>query len=154
MLFSAAPLRTLSATTQRFKPRGWEMSSRRAFSLHRRHCLRTLGGAAALLGLPSLPFGLAASAAQASRKYSKKVVDLVERSLVIDMLGPLKIDFRPEAYSEPLTEEQALALVKSGFTNLEGLRDADVQDLVDILGVDETKAREIHDAVHRQEVVH
>jgi hypothetical protein len=29
-----------------------------------------------------------------------------------------------------------------------------VQDLVDILAVDEAKAREIHDAVHRQEVVH
>ena len=54
----------------------------------------------------------------------------------------------------PVSEEQALALVKSGFTNLEGLRDADVQDLVDILAVDETKAREIYDAVHRQEVVH
>jgi hypothetical protein len=44
--------------------------------------------------------------------------------------------------------------VKSGFTNLEGLRDADVQDLVDILVVDEAKAREIYDAVPRQEVVH
>jgi hypothetical protein len=33
------------------------------------------------------------------------------------------------------------------------LSDADVQDLVDILAVDETKAREIYDAVH-QEVVH
>ena len=54
----------------------------------------------------------------------------------------------------PVSKEQALALVKSGFTNLEGLRDADVQDLVDILAVDETKAREIYDAVHRQEVVH
>jgi N utilization substance protein A len=54
----------------------------------------------------------------------------------------------------PVTEGQALSLVKSGFTNLEGLRDADVQDLVDILAVDETKAREIYDAVHRQEVVH
>ena len=53
----------------------------------------------------------------------------------------------------PITEEQAVTLVKSGFTNLEGLRDADVQDLVDILAVDETKAREIHDAVHRQELV-
>jgi N utilization substance protein A len=53
----------------------------------------------------------------------------------------------------PLTEEQALTLVKSGFTNLEGLRDADVQDLVDILAVDETKAREIYEAVHRQELV-
>ncbi len=52
----------------------------------------------------------------------------------------------------PITEEQALTLVKSGFTNLEGLRDADVQDFVDILAVDEAKAREIHDAVHQQEV--
>jgi len=43
--------------------------------------------------------------------------------------------------------------VKSGFTNLEGLRDADVQDLVDILAVDEEKAREIYEAVHRQELV-
>src|SRR6266536_1733270 len=53
----------------------------------------------------------------------------------------------------PVTEEQALTLVKSGFTNLEGLRDADVQDLVDILAIDETKAREIYEAVHRQELV-
>jgi len=52
----------------------------------------------------------------------------------------------------PLTEEQALTLVKSGFTNLEGLRDAEVQDFVDILAVDETKAREIRDAAHQQEV--
>ena len=54
----------------------------------------------------------------------------------------------------PITEQQALSLVKSGFTNLEGLGDADVQDLVDILAVDEAKAREIYDAVPRQEVVH
>ncbi len=52
----------------------------------------------------------------------------------------------------PITEEQAVTLVKSGFTNLEGLHAADVQDLVDILGVDEAKAREIHDAVHKQDV--
>jgi N utilization substance protein A len=52
----------------------------------------------------------------------------------------------------PITQDQAMTLVKSGFTNLEGLQDADVQDFVDILAVDETKAREIHEAVHRQEV--
>jgi N utilization substance protein A len=52
----------------------------------------------------------------------------------------------------PITEEQAVTLVKSGFTNLEGLHAADVQDFVDILGVDETKAREIHDAIHKQDV--
>jgi N utilization substance protein A len=49
----------------------------------------------------------------------------------------------------PITEEQAITLVKTGFTSLEGLRDAEVQDLVDILAVDEEKAREIHEAVHR-----
>ena len=51
----------------------------------------------------------------------------------------------------PITEEQAMTLVKSGFTNLEGLRDADVEDLVDILGVDEAKAQEIHEAIHQED---
>ncbi|MDQ6654740.1 MAG: transcription termination factor NusA [Verrucomicrobiota bacterium] len=52
----------------------------------------------------------------------------------------------------PIDEEQAMTLVKSGFTNLEGLRDADVSDFVDILGVDEAKAQEIHAAVPREEI--
>src|SRR6186997_1489875 len=52
----------------------------------------------------------------------------------------------------PITDEQALTLVKSGFTNLEGLRDADVSDFVDILSVDEAKAQEIHAAVPREAV--
>jgi transcription termination/antitermination protein NusA len=50
----------------------------------------------------------------------------------------------------PITHEQALSLVKSGFTNLEGLRDAAVEDLVEILSVDEAKAKEIHEAVHQE----
>jgi N utilization substance protein A len=54
--------------------------------------------------------------------------------------------------SLPITGEQAMTLVKTGFTNLEGLRDAEVQDLVDILGVEEEKAREIYEAVHREPV--
>ncbi len=53
----------------------------------------------------------------------------------------------------PISEEQAMTLVKTGFTNLEGLRDAEMQDLVDILEVDEEKAREIYEAVHRDEPV-
>ena len=53
----------------------------------------------------------------------------------------------------PITEDQAMTLVKTGFTNLEGLRDAEMQDLVDILGVEEEKAREIYEAVHRDEPV-
>ena len=44
---------------------------------HRRHCLRTLGSAAALLGLPpSLPFGLAASAAL--NNHPRKIHDLTD----------------------------------------------------------------------------
>ncbi|MGI8890431.1 MAG: transcription termination factor NusA [Chthoniobacterales bacterium] len=54
--------------------------------------------------------------------------------------------------SLPISEEQAMTLVKTGFTNLEGLRDAELQDLVDILGVEEDKAREIYEAVHREPV--
>jgi transcription termination/antitermination protein NusA len=56
------------------------------------------------------------------------------------------------AASLPITEEQAMTLVKMGFTNLEGLRDAEMQDLVDILGVEEEKARELYEAVHREPV--
>ena len=41
----------------------------------------------------------------------------------------------------PITGDQAMTLVKTGFTNLEGLRDAEVQDLVDILSVDEGRKR-------------
>ncbi|MDQ3198668.1 MAG: transcription termination factor NusA [Chthoniobacterales bacterium] len=52
----------------------------------------------------------------------------------------------------PITEEQAMTLVKTGFTNLEGLRDAELQDLIDILEVDEAKAQEIYEAVHREPV--
>jgi N utilization substance protein A len=51
----------------------------------------------------------------------------------------------------PVTQEQAVMLVKSGFTNLEGLRDADVSDLVGILSVDDGKAQEIYSAIHRGE---
>jgi N utilization substance protein A len=50
----------------------------------------------------------------------------------------------------PISDEQALLLVKAGFTNLEGLRDAAVEDLVEILSVDEAKAREIHEAIHQE----
>src|SRR5436309_15433877 len=44
----------------------------------------------------------------------------------------------------PVSEEQALALVKSGFTNLEGLRDADVQDLVDTPAAAAPKPRDTY----------
>jgi len=79
----------------------------RGFSLDRRAYLKGMGSAALLLSLPAFA---------ASTGYSKKVVDLVERSLVIDMLGPLKLDFRPEAYAEPLSEQDAAMFRTCGIT--------------------------------------
>lgn len=104
------------------------MSSSRAFSPQRRSCLRHLGTAAALAALPAISAG---ATPEPAHKYSRKVVDLVERSLVIDMLGPLKIDFRPEAYSEPLTEQEAAMFRSSGITafhNSEGVGGASAYD--------------------------
>jgi membrane dipeptidase len=80
----------------------------RGFSVDRRAYLKGMGSAALLLGLPVF--------AAATTRYSKKVVDLVERSLVIDMLGPLKLDFRPEAYAEPLSEPDAAMFRSCGIT--------------------------------------
>jgi membrane dipeptidase len=81
----------------------------RGFSLERRACLKGIGAAASVLSLRAF-------AADSDRKYSKKVMDLVERSLVIDMLGPLKLDFRPEAYAEPLSEQDAAMFRICGIT--------------------------------------
>jgi membrane dipeptidase len=50
------------------------------------------------------------------RKYSARAVNIIERALVIDMLAPLKLDFKPEAYAQPLTEQQALMFRESGIT--------------------------------------
>src|ERR1700733_5786709 len=80
----------------------------------RRRTLQAMAGAMA-----ALPEGYAAQTAAAQEpknKYSSKVLDLVQRSLVIDMLAPLKLDFRPEAYALPLTESEAAMFRTCGIT--------------------------------------
>ena len=74
-----------------------------------------MAGALAALALPNLGFGKAA-AADPKNQYPAKVLDLVQRSLIIDMLGPLKLDFRPEAYALPLTDAEAAMFRSSGIT--------------------------------------
>lgn len=54
--------------------------------------------------------------AASPRTYSKRAVDLVRNSLVIDMLGPLKIEMGPEFYSVPISEKDALEFRSSGIT--------------------------------------
>jgi len=70
--------------------------------------------AAAVLTLPQAAFALAAP--DPIKKYPPKVVDLVERSLIIDMLAPLKLDFTPAAYSGRLSDADAAMFRSSGIT--------------------------------------
>lgn len=84
-------------------------------SLNRRRMLQ----GAALLGLgggfPMINIGRYAMAGARERTYSARAVALVERSLVIDMLGIPRIDFRPEAYSRPLSDEEVAQFRASGI---------------------------------------
>ena len=91
------------------------MSSNSAFRTSRRRSLQAMAGALAALALPNLGFGKAAPA-DPKNQYPAKVLDLVQRSLIIDMLGPLKLDFRPEAYAVPLTDAEADMFRSSGIT--------------------------------------
>jgi len=83
--------------------------------LTRRRTLQAMAGVIAALALPEVD--AAPTAAQDPKsKYSSKVLDLVQRSLVIDMLAPLKLDFRPEAYALPLTDAEAAMFRTCGIT--------------------------------------
>jgi membrane dipeptidase len=103
-----------------------------AFRPGRRRALAAIGAAGTALALaPMFLRAAPLTPDEAKRKYSKKVVDLVQRSLVIDMLAPLKLDFTPEAYSNPLTEAE-VAMFRScgitGFHNSEGVGGATAYD--------------------------
>ena len=50
--------------------------------------------------------------------YSRRAVDLVRQSIVIDVLGPLKIEMGPEFYAKPLSTADAEAFRSSGITAL------------------------------------
>jgi len=92
------------------------MSSEPRFFSGRRRFVTTLAGAAAALSLPSIGVAQAAPAPERKNTYPTKVIDLVERSLVIDMLAPLKLDFTPQAFSAPLSDADAAMFRSSGIT--------------------------------------
>jgi len=86
-----------------------------SLAITRRRTLQALAGALAVLALPEVQ-AAQASAQDPKNKYPAKVLDLVQRSLVIDMLAPLKLDFRPEAYALPLTDSEAAMFRSCGIT--------------------------------------
>jgi len=48
-------------------------------------------------------------------KYSTRAIDVVRKSLVIDMLAPVKLDFRPEAFALPFSAKDAADYRASGI---------------------------------------
>ncbi|KAI1693926.1 membrane dipeptidase (Peptidase family m19) domain-containing protein [Ditylenchus destructor] len=67
-------------------------------------------------GLPDdQPLGVSAPRG-VTKTYSKRTIDLVRRSLVIDMLAPIKLDFRPDYFAAPLSEKDAAEFRASGIT--------------------------------------
>lgn len=80
----------------------------------RRRLLKSAIAAAVIF--PMINVGRYTVFAATARKYSARAVKIIERSLVIDMLAPLKLDFRPEAYALPLTGQQAAMFRESGIT--------------------------------------
>jgi len=92
------------------------MSQRTDFDAQRRRVLRGLLAASGALGVSPWELQAATRAADPRSKYPAKVVDIVQRALVIDMLAPLKIDFNPDAFSLPLTDAEAEMFRTSGIT--------------------------------------
>jgi membrane dipeptidase len=92
------------------------MTRDRAFLPGRRRLLGTFGAAAALALAPLRLRAEAWTPAETKKKYPARVVDLVQRALVIDMLAPLKLDFTPKAFAEPLSAADAAMFRASGIT--------------------------------------
>jgi len=88
-------------------------------NLSRRQIVRGAATAAvAATAFPMISYGQYRPNPASTRLYSKRAMDLVRQSLVIDMLAPLKLDFRPEYYAAPLSEKDAADFRASGITGL------------------------------------
>lgn len=50
------------------------------------------------------------------RSYSKRAIELVRQSVVVDMLAPIKIDFEPGFYAKPMSDRMAADFRASGIS--------------------------------------
>lgn len=85
-----------------------------SFQMTRRAVIAGATGAA--LSAPMINRGAFAFAAAPGRSYSRRAVDLVASSLVIDMLAPLKISMDPAYVAHRLTDAEAAEFRASGIT--------------------------------------
>ncbi len=75
-----------------------------------------LQGGAALVAAPMLNLGAHQVLAASNRTYSTRVVDLVKRSTVIDMLAPLTLVLTPEKAASTLSADEVAMFKSSGVT--------------------------------------
>lgn len=98
----------------------------------RRRVLQAAAAAIAVAGSAALSRrAFAAPATVDPRKYSARARRVVERSLVIDMLAPLRLDLSDDIYAKPLTDAEAAAFRASGITgfhNAWGLGGTDARE--------------------------
>lgn len=66
--------------------------------------------------LPMVNFDRYQVFADSGPRYSGRAIELVQRSLVIDMLGAINLDSRPEAYALPISEPEIEMFRASGIT--------------------------------------
>jgi membrane dipeptidase len=82
----------------------------------RRRFLQAAAGAALCTGFPMINTGRYRLLAATTRKYSARATKIVERALVIDMLGVIKLDFEPTAFANPATPDEAAMYRASGVS--------------------------------------
>lgn len=82
----------------------------------RRFLATAMTVAAASVAFPMVSLGRHRIFPDLDTLYSTRAIDLVRESLVMDMLAPLKIDFRSEYYASPISEDDAADIRASGIT--------------------------------------
>lgn len=90
------------------------MQGDHAASASRRRFFKT--AVAAAVAAPFVNLGSYRVFAATPTKYSKRALKVIERTLVIDMLGVLKLDFEPTAFAGPASEEAIAQFRSSGIT--------------------------------------
>ena len=95
-------------------------------TLTRRECLASLGAAAGATALTAQTWAATDNPDTSTphpdpvviRKYSARVNRIVERAVVIDMLSPVRLDLRPDAYAGKLRDEEIAMFRSSHVTAL------------------------------------
>jgi membrane dipeptidase len=84
------------------------------FKADRRNLLKTVGAAA--IAAPMLNMGAFQVFAATDKKYSARTINVLQKSLVIDMLAPLTLDFSPESFAKPISDKAAAEFRACGIT--------------------------------------